>query len=39
MYYVTYDSETVVYNINHKPIVKCQTEQEAPEYINDHVSQ
>lgn len=35
MYYITYANETVVYNSNHKPLVKCPTEQEAIEYIND----
>lgn len=36
MYYITYKNETVVYNSNKKLLVKCPTEQEAEEYINDH---
>lgn len=29
MYYITYDNENVVYNSDHKQLVKCPTEQEA----------
>ena len=36
MYYITYDNETVVYNSDHKQLVKCPTEQEAKEYIHDN---
>lgn len=35
MYYITYDNETVVYNSDHKQLVKCPAEQEAKEYIHD----
>lgn len=33
-YYITYSSETVVYNSNGKKIVACPTEQEAIEFID-----
>lgn len=38
MYYITYSNETVVYNSLHEILVKCPTEQEAIEYINDYTS-
>jgi hypothetical protein len=36
MYTIVYDNETVVYDSNNSILVKCPTEQEANEYINDH---
>lgn len=36
MYYITYQSETVVYDSDKKQLVKCPTEQEAIEYIHDN---
>lgn len=36
MYYITYDNEIVVYNSDHKQLVKCPAEQEAKEYIHDN---
>ena len=38
MYYITYSSETAVYNRNGKKIVACPTETEAEEYIHDHLT-
>lgn len=38
MYYITYSNEVVVYNSLHQILVKCPTEQEAVEYINDCAS-
>lgn len=34
-YYITYSSETVVYNPDGKKIVACPTEQEAIEFIDE----
>ena len=34
-YYITYSSETVVYNSDGKKIVACPTEQEAIEFIDE----
>lgn len=34
-YYITYSSETVVYNSDGEKIVSCPTEQEAIEFIDE----
>lgn len=38
MYYITYSSETIVYDQHGKKIVACPTESEAEEYIQDHLT-
>lgn len=38
MYYVVYDSETVIYDVNGKRIASCPTETEAREYIRDRLA-
>lgn len=38
MYYITYSSETVVYDLYGEKIVACPTEQEAIEYIDNYLT-
>lgn len=38
MYYVIYDSETVIYDENGKRVASCPTESEAREYIIDRLT-
>ena len=38
LYYITYSSETVVYNPDGEKIVACPTEQEAVEYIDNYLT-
>ena len=38
MYYITYGSETVVYDRHGKRLVACPNEPEAYEYMQDHLT-
>lgn len=38
MYYITYNSETVVYDRHGEKLVACPNDSEAYEYIQDHLT-